>query len=128
MKTTFFAIVAAAALTACTVTPETESTPVNMVEIQNGQVVRVTERGPNTVVCQDYHRAVVMWDRAVGYPKWMAPADADAICRDKRQNALEAPTNKIWDGAYTGPHHADGTLIDGANDQVSDGPFDVVAK
>ena len=115
-------------LAACSVTPQTEATPANMVEIQNGKIVRVATPGPNTIVCQDYHRAVVMWDRAVGYPKWMAPADADAICRDKRQNALEAPTNKIWDGAYTGPHHADGALIDGANYQVSDGPFDVVAK
>ena len=127
MKTTFFAIVAAAALTACTVTPETESTPVNMVDIQNGQLVRVAERGPNTVVCQDYHCAVVMWDRAVGYPKWMAQADATAICRSKQQMTLEAPTAQPWEPVFNHRRNGhDAVITDAAN--VAVGRRDVLAR
>ena len=127
MKTTFFAIAAAATLTACTVTPETESTPVNMVEIQNGQVVRVTERGPNTVVCQDYWQGFTLWDNAILWPDGMRAEDATAICRSKQQMALEAPTARPLEPAFNHRrNHHDAMLTDAAYGAV--GRLDVLAR
>ena len=127
MKTTFFAIVAAAALTACTVTPETESTPVNMVEIQNGQVVRVAERGPNTVVCQDYWQHFTLWDNAVLWPDGMRAEDATAICRSKQQMAVEAPTAQPWEPVFNHRKNVRDPLVtDAANGAV--GRRDVLAR
>ena len=127
MKTTFFAIVAVAALAACTVTPETESTPTNMVEIQNGKVVRVTERGPNTVVCQDYWQGFTLWDNAILWPDGMRAEDATAICRSKQQMTLEAPTAQPWEPVFN--HHKnvrDPLVTDAANGAV--GRRDVLAR
>lgn len=127
MKTTFFAIVAAAALTACTVMPETESTPVNMVEIQNGKVVRVAERGPNTVVCQDYWQHFTLWDNAVLWPDGMRAEDATAICRSKQQMAVEAPTVRPWEPVFNHRKNVRDPLVtDAAN--VAVGRRDVLAR
>ena len=127
MKTTFFAIVAAAALTACTVTPETESTPTNMVEIQNGQIVRVAERGPNTVVCQDYWQNFTLWDNAVLWPDGMRAEDATAICRSKQQLTLEAPTAQPCEPVFTHRKNVRDPLVtDAANGSV--GRRDVLAR
>ena len=127
MKTVFFAIAAAATLTACTVTPETESTPVNMVEIQNGQVVRVTERGPNTVVCQDYWQHFTLWDNAVLWPDGMRAEDATAICRSKQQMTLEAPTSQPWEPVFNHRKNVRDPLVtDAANGAV--GRRDVLAR
>ena len=127
MKTTFFAIVAAAALTACTVTPETESTPVNMVEIQNGQVVRVAECGPNTVVCQDYWQGFTLWDNAILWPDGMRAEDATTICRSKQQMALEAPTAQPWEPVFNHRKNVRDPLVtDAATGAV--GRRDVLAR
>ena len=127
MKTTFFAIAAAAALTACTVTPETESTPTNMVEIQNGKVVRVAERGPNTVVCQDYWQGFTLWDNAILWPDGMRAEDATAICRSKQQMAVEAPTARPWEPVFNHRKNVRDPLVtDAANGAV--GRRDVLAR
>ena len=127
MKISLFAFASIIALTACTVTPETESTPVNMVEIQNGQVVRVAERGPNTVVCQDYWQHFTLWDNAVLWPDGMRAEDATAICRSKQQMTLEAPTSQPWEPVFN--HRSNGhdpVVTDAANGAV--GRRDVLAR
>ena len=127
MKTTFFAIAAAATLAACTVTPQTEATPVNLVEIQNGQVVRVTERGPNTVVCQDYWQGFTLWDNAILWPDGMRAEDATAICRSKQQMTLEAPTAQPWEPVFNRRKNIRDPLVtDAANGAV--GRRDVLAR
>ena len=135
MKTAFFAIVAAAALNACTVTPaltaytvtpETESTPLNMVEIQSGKLVRVAERGPNTVVCQDYWQHFTLWDNAVLWPDGMRAEDATAICRSKQQLTLEAPTAQPWEPVFNHRKNVRDPLVtDAANGAV--GRRDILA-
>ena len=127
MKATFFATAAAATLAACTVTPETESTPVNLVEIQSGKLVRVTERGPNTVVCQDYWQGFTLWDNAILWPDGMRAEDATAICRSKQQMAVEAPTARPLEPAFNHRrNHHDAMLTDAANGAV--GRLDVLAR
>ena len=121
------AIAAAATLAACTVTPETESTPVNLVEIQSGKLVRVAERGPNTVVCQDYWNGFTLWDNAVLWPDGMRAEDATAICRSKQQMTLEAPTAQPWEPAFNHRKNVRDPLVtDAANGAV--GRRDVLAR
>lgn len=127
MKAFFIPAIAALALTACAVTPESEETAVNMVELRGNQLVRVTERGPNTIVCQDYWQQFTLWDRAVLWPDHMTSEDAQAICRSREQMMTEAPTNKPWEPVFnhkTNVH--DQVLTDAANESV--GRSDVQAR
>lgn len=127
MKISLFALASAIALTACTVTPQTESTPVNLVEIHNGKLVRVTERGPNTIVCADYWQNFTLWDSAVLWPDGMRAEDATAICRSKQQMALEAPTARPWEPVFNHRRNShDAMLTDAANGAV--GRRDVLAR
>lgn len=127
MKATFASLAAIAALTACTVTPETEATPANLVEVQDGKLVRVTERGPNTVVCQDYWQNFTLWDNAILWPDGMRAEDATAICRSKQQMTLEAPTARPWEPVFNHRRNGhDALLTDAANGAV--GRRDVLAR
>lgn len=130
MKARFAAIAAAGlALTACTVTPQTEATPVNMVEFQGGKLVRVSRQGPNTIVCQDYWQQFTLWDRAVAAPEGMSRADADGVCRSREEMALEAPTAQPWEPVFnTRSNGSDPQLRAAVNAQPSRVPGDVIAR
>lgn len=109
-------LAAALSLSACAVTPETERTAVNMVEIQNGKIVRVAAQGPNTIVCQDYWSQFTLWDRALRWPNHITPEDADAVCRSKQQMATEAPTSRPWEPVFNHRRNsADPFVTDQAN-------------
>ena len=129
MKTRYIAIVAALAVSACSVTPQTEATPVNMVEIKNGQLIRVDRQGPNTIVCQDYWQHFTLWDKAVIAPEGMSRADADGICRSREQMATEAPTAQPWEPVFNSrSNSADPQLRGAVNTQPSRVPGDVIAR
>lgn len=118
----------ALALAACTVTPQTEKTPVNMVEIHGGKIVRVTEQGPQTIVCQDYWQGYTLWDRAVVAPEGMSRADADGICRSREQMATEAPTAQPWESVYNSRSNGPDPLLRGAVNAQPSRPGDVLAR
>lgn len=120
-------ILPALALAACTVTPQTEATPVNMVEIQDGKIVRVEAKGPNTIVCQDYWQQFTLWDRAVVAPEGMSRADADGICRSREQMATEAPTAKPWEPVFNSRSNRPDPAMRGAVNAQPSGPGDVLA-
>ena len=108
-------------------TPQTETTTVNLVEVQSGKLVRVTERGPNTVVCQDYWQGFTLWDNAILWPDGMRAEDATAICRSKQQMALEAPTAQPWEPVFNHRRNShDAVITDAANGAV--GRRDVLAR
>lgn len=130
MKARYLAITAAAlALSACSVTPQTEATPVNMVEIMGGEIVRVARQGPRTIVCQDYWQQFTLWDRAIIAPEGMSRADADGVCRSREQMATEAPTAKPWEPVFNSRSNSADPLLRGAvNTQPSRVPGDVIAR
>ena len=129
IKTTILAASAALALAACTVTPQTEKTPVNMVEIRDGKLVRVSAQGPDTIVCQDYWQNFTLWDKAVIAPEGMSRADADGICRSREQMATEAPTAQPWEPVFNSRSNSADPLLRGAvNTQPSRVPGDVIAR
>lgn len=126
MKAILPLTLAALSLAACDVTPMTEETPVNMVEFQNGVMVRVETRGPNTIVCQDYWQGFTQWDHAVAWPAHMTSEDANLVCRSKEQLALEAPTSRPWEPVFNSKRNVyDPNLAASAN--ASAGSFDVRA-
>lgn len=128
MKKIGFLAVVAVSLSGCyMVTPQTEETPINMVEFQNGQLVRVKEKGPNTIVCQDYWQHFTLWDRALSWPDGMTSEDATAVCRSNEQMATEAPTSQPWEPIYNSrTNRHDQSLTDAANASV--GAKDVQAR
>lgn len=120
------ALAVASALSACAVTPETEETPYNLIEVRAGKLVRVSERGPQTVVCQDYWQNFTLWDNAVVWPDGMTAEDATAICRSKQQMALEAPTAQPWEPVFNHRKNVRDPLVtDAANGAV--GRRDILA-
>lgn len=117
----------ATVLSGCMVTPQSEQTPLNMVEFQNGELVRVSEPGPQTIICQDYWQHFTYWDRATSFPVGMTYDDATAVCRSREQMMLEAPTAQPLEIFYnTRTNHPDAYIRDTAN--ASSGAQDVWAR
>ena len=125
---TFIISIAAMSLSACTVTPQTEATPVNMVEVRDGKIARVDMQGPNTIVCQDYWQQFTLWDRAVVAPEGMSRADADGICRSREQMATEAPTAQPWEPVFNSRSNAHDPFMAYVVDVQPSAPGDVIAR
>lgn len=97
-----------------------------MVETRDGKLVRVTERGPSAVVCQDYWSRFTLWDNAVLWPDGMKSQDATAICRNREQMSLEAPTHRPLEPIFNhGRNKPDAFVAGAANATV--GRLDVKA-
>lgn len=83
-----FALLGAAMLAGCAITPEQyESTP----------VVISTAQGP--VTCQLYTLEQVTWDRAIHRPDAMGVDTADTLCRNEGARILrDGTTGLVQDG------------------------------
>lgn len=109
-----------AAVSACGVTPRSEESAINMVELTaDGTVYRVEERGPNTIGCQDYWSQFTMWDRPVFFPPTITYEDAVAVCRSREQMQTE-PAGR------NAAHQPDAFVRDEANASV--GVMDIQAR
>lgn len=127
MKSVLLLVAALLPLAACTVTPTSEETPYNYVELRGDQVVRVDTRGPNTIVCQDYWQHFTLWDHAVIWPDGMTAEDANAVCRSREQMATEAPTAKPWEPVFNSKRNVHDPLVtEAANESI--GREDVLAR
>lgn len=108
------------AVSGCMVTPKSEETPINMVELApDGTVMRVEERGPKTIGCQDYWQKYTLWDRPVFFPASITYEDAEAVCRSDEQMETELGTRKA-------AHEKDAAIRDAANASV--GSTDIRAR